>query len=709
MSEPAVEKTETILDVEGMTCANCAIGVENQLRKLGADDIKVNFALGEASFIAPKSISPDEIANGITQIGYKSRIREHDKSEKQGLSSIEKKFCFSLIFTLPLITHMFLPHDSFMQNPILQICLAFPVFILGVFHFGKSGLSSLRTGAPNMDVLIFIGSASAFFYSSWGAYTFYGTPLTHDFLFFETSASIVSLVLLGNLLEHRSITKTTSAIKDLSAMQVKTAMRFNSNGEPEEITYNAIQVGDLLLVNTGDVIPIDGIIMEGNGTIDESMISGESIPLNKEKGNKVLGSTILTDGNMIIKAEAIGRNTVLSKIIDLVKNAQQDKPEIQRLGDRISAIFVPIVLGISLTTFLLSKFGFDLSTQQSMLQAIAVLVISCPCAMGLATPTAVMVGIGRAAKKGILIKGGSTLEELAKTKTIIFDKTGTLTTGNFTIKSLNVLDGNTQEIIDVLFNLEGRSSHPIAKSIVENLKEKARTIALSDIEETKGIGLSATDESSNNWKVGSYRMASELTDDKLHEVYILKNNKLMATLDIEDEIKPKAKEMIAELAHQGIEIILLSGDKQGKCDALAQTLNIKTVFAEQLPEEKLTKVEKYSSKGNTVMVGDGVNDAPALARATVGISFGDATDVSINTAQVVLLGTNGIDKLTEALHLSRLTYKTIKQNLFWAFFYNVLAIPVAAFGFLSPIIATATMGLSDIVVIGNSILLKVKK
>jgi Cu+-exporting ATPase len=709
MIEAKTENTATILDVEGMTCANCAIGVENQLKKLGADDIKVNFALGEASFIAPKSISPDEIANGITRIGYKSRIREHDKSEKQGLSSIEKKFWFSLIFTLPLITHMFLPHDSFMQNPILQVCLASPVFILGVFHFGKSGLSSLRNGAPNMDVLIFIGSASAFFYSSWGAYMFYGTPLTHDFLFFETSASIVSLVLLGNLLEHRSITKTTSAIKDLSAMQVKTAMRFNSNGEPEEITYNAIQVGDLLLVNTGDIIPIDGIIMEGNGTIDESMISGESIPLNKEKGHKVVGSTILTDGNIIVKAEAIGRNTVLSKIIDLVKNAQQDKPEIQRLGDKISAIFVPIVLGISLTTFLLSKFGFDLSTQQSMLQAIAVLVISCPCAMGLATPTAVMVGIGRAAKKGILIKGGSTLEELAKTNTIIFDKTGTLTTGKFTIKSLNVLDGNTQEIIDVLFNIEGRSSHPIAKSIVENLKEKAKAIALSDIEEIKGIGLSATDESSNTWKVGSYRMASDLTDDKLHEVYILKNNKLVATLDIEDEIKPKAKEMIAELTHQGIEIILLSGDKQGKCDALAQTLNIKTVFAEQLPEEKLAKVEEYSSKGNTVMVGDGVNDAPALARATVGISFGDATDVSINTAQVVLLGTNGIDKLTETLHLSRLTFKTIKQNLFWAFFYNVLAIPVAAFGFLSPIIATATMGLSDIVVIGNSILLKIKK
>ena len=709
MSESKKENIETLLNVEGMTCANCAIGVEKQLKKLGASDVKVNFALGEASFLAPKTISPEDIAKGVTQIGYKSSIRLEGNDEKQGLSSIEKKFWFSIIFTIPLMSHMFLPHDSFMQNPILQVCLAFPVFVLGIFHFGKSGLSSLRTGAPNMDVLIFIGSASAFFYSSWGAYMFYGTSLAHDFLFFETSASIVSLVLLGNLFEHRSITKTTSAIKDLSAMQVKTAMRFNSKGEPEEITYNAIKVGDLLLVNTGDIIPVDGVIMEGNGTIDESMISGESLPLNKEKGSKVVGSTILTDGNIIVQAEGIGRNTVLSKIIELVKNAQQDKPSIQRLGDRISAVFVPVVLGISLTTFLVSKFGFDLSTQQSMLQAIAVLVISCPCAMGLATPTAVMVGIGRAAKKGILIKGGSTLEELAKTKTIIFDKTGTLTTGNFSIKSLNISEGDEAEINNILFNIESRSSHPIAKSIVENLKGIAKTLSLSNIEEIKGIGLSATDEKGNDWKVGSYRMVSDITNDKLHEVYILKNKKLVATLDIEDEIKPNAKEMIAELTNQGIEVILLSGDKQNKCDSLAQTLNIKTVFAEQLPEEKLVKVEAYSAKGNTVMVGDGVNDAPALARATVGISFGDATDVSMNTAQVVLLGTNGIDKLTEALHLSRLTLKTIKQNLFWAFFYNTMAIPVAAFGFLSPIIATATMGLSDVVVIGNSILLKVKK
>lgn len=703
------ENKETILDVEGMTCANCAIGVENQLKKLGAEDIKVNFALGEASFVTPENNTPEKIAKSITQSGYKSIIRTENPEEKKGLSDIEKKFWFSLLFTIPLMSHMFLPHDSFMQNPILQACLAFPVFILGVFHFGKSGLSSLKSGAPNMDVLIFIGSTSAFFYSSWGAYTFFGTPQAHNFLFFETSASIVSLVLLGNLLEHRSVTKTTSAIKDLSAMQVKTAMRFNANGEPEKVVIHAIKVGDLLLVNTGDGIPVDGIIMEGEGIVDESMISGESIPVNKISGDKVIGSTILTDGNFILKAEAIGKNTVLSKIIDLVKNAQQNKPNIQRLGDKVSAIFVPVVIGISLITFLLAKFGFDLSTQQSLMQAIAVLVISCPCAMGLATPTAVMVGIGRAAKNGILIKGGSTLEELAKTKTVIFDKTGTLTTGKFSIKSFNIIEGDKKQITDVLFNIEERSSHPIAKSIVENLKDKASSIDLSDIEEIKGIGLSAKDPENNTWKVGSYRMVSELTDDKLHEVYILKNEKLVATLDIEDEIKPQSKEIIAELTNQGIEVVLLSGDKQNKCDSLAESLNIKNVFAEQLPEQKLKKVEEYTSLGNTVMVGDGVNDAPALAQATVGISFGDATDISMNTAQVVLLGTNGIDKLTNALHLSRLTLKTIKQNLFWAFFYNVMAIPVAALGFLSPMIAAGTMALSDVVVIGNSIYLKIKK
>lgn len=700
---------EVTLDVEGMTCANCAMGVERQLLKLGADDVHVNFALGEASFKSHEGTDINEIVDEITKIGYPAKVRSSSESSKTGMSSIEKKFWFTAIFTLPLLTHMFLPHDSFMQNPILQGALALPVFIVGLLYFGKSGWSSLKVGVPNMDVLIFIGSFSAFAYSTWGAIQFYGTPLAHNYLFFETSAAIVTLVLMGNVFEHRSVKKTTSAIKDLSAMQVKTAKRFNSIGEPEEVNYIDIKVNDLLLVNTGDKIPVDGIVMDGDGHVDESMISGESMPVRKSKDDSLIGSTILNDGNLIMKATAIGEHTVLSKIIEMVKNAQHDKPSIQRLGDKISAIFVPIVVSISLLTFFTAKFAFDASTQQSMLQAIAVLVISCPCAMGLATPTAVMVGIGRAAKKGILIKGGSTLEEMAKVKTVIFDKTGTLTTGNFTIKGINVLLEEEELVKNIIFTLENRSSHPIAKSIISHLNGKAQIIGLTAIEETKGVGIEGTDQEGNKWIVGSYKIEKDISSDQHHEVYLTKNNELVATIDIEDEIKPEAELIISTLNEKGIETILLSGDKESKCITLAKKLNIQTVLAEKLPGEKLAIVEEYTKKHATIMVGDGVNDAPALAKATVGVSFGNATDVSMNTAQVVLLGISGLDKLTETIHISQLTLKTIKQNLFWAFFYNVLAIPIAAFGYLSPIIASGTMAFSDVIVIGNSIWLKVKK
>ncbi len=699
---------ETTLDVEGMTCANCAMGVEKHLKKIGAKDIKVNFALGEASFQLPGGLSANEVAKQITDIGYPSAEKGTGESEGKGWSSIERKFWISLVFTIPLILHMFLPHDSILQNPILQVCLSFPVYLIGVFHFGKSGLKSLKTGVPNMDVLIFIGSTAAFVYSSWGTITYYGTKEAHNYLFFETAASIISLVLLGNLLEHRSVTKTTSAIKDLSALQVSTAKRITPEGEAVEIPYSDINTGDLLLVNTGDGIPVDGTVLEGNGFADESMISGESIPVALEKESQVIGSTILTDGNIIMQATAVGKNTTLSKIIELVKNAQQNKPSIQRLGDKVSAIFVPIVIGIALITFLVAKFGFVLSTQQAMMQAIAVLVISCPCAMGLATPTAVMVGIGRAAKKGILIKGGSTLEDMAGVQTVIFDKTGTLTTGNFKIKALQILSGDEQEIKNVLFNLESRSSHPIAKSIVEHLKNTAQIVEFNRVEETKGIGLTAQ-LGEDKWQVGSFRLVEDITSDKNHEVYVLKNGELVATIDIEDEVKEHSQQMIDELKSSGIEVVLLSGDKQVKCDDIATKLGIKTIYAEQLPEDKLRIVHQYTAKGKTAMVGDGVNDAPALAKATIGISFGNATDVSMNTAQIVLLGKDGLKKLTEAFHIGKLTLKTIKQNLFWAFFYNVLAIPVAAFGYLSPIIAAGAMAFSDVMVIGNSIWLKVKK
>lgn len=701
---------KTILNVEGMTCTSCALGVENQLKKMGATDIHVDFSLSEASFNKPEDLSAKEVADSVTKMGYYSTPLNYDKDEeKPKMSSVEKKFWFSLLFSIPLLFHMVLPHDAFLNKPLVQAIIAFPPFLLGIFHFGRSGYSSLKNGASNMDVLIFIGSTSAYFYSLWGTYIYFGTPEVHNFMFFETSSSIISLVLLGNVLEHRSVNKTTSAIKELSSLQAKTAKRIDSDGNIEDIKYSDIKIGDRLQVNTGDLVPMDGIIINGFASLNEAMISGESIPVDKTTEAVVIGGTLVEEGSFVMEATKTSSNTTLAKIIELVKGAQQNKPEIQKLGDRISAIFVPAVLGISLLTFLLAYFAFDLGMQQALMQSIAVLVISCPCAMGLATPTAVMVGIGRAAKNGILIKGGSTLEEIAKAKTIFFDKTGTLTNGNFKIKSLNVISGDKSEIESILFTMEQNSSHPIAKSICKELESKVSAAELKGVLEVKGKGLKAKDAQENLWEIGSFKMLKHLTEDDTHEIYIAQNNKLVATLDIEDEIKPYSKELIEQLNTEGFEVVLLSGDKKAKCDTLAKELNIKIVYAEQSPEDKLQLVDEYSQKGKTIMVGDGVNDAPSLAKANVGISFGDATDVSMSSAQIVLLGKDGLRKLPEALKIGALSLKTIKQNLFWAFFYNTLAIPVAALGFLSPMVAAFSMAFSDVVIIGNSLWLKRKK
>lgn len=691
------------LDIEGMTCANCALGVEKHLKKLGANDIYVNFALGEAKLTLPKGVTAEQLAKEVSSIGYASKVRtEHLEQNQTGLSSVEKKFYFSLIFSVPLMFHMVLPHDSFMQNPWLQATLALPVFLIGVFYFGKSGLKSLKTGVPNMDVLIFIGSSAAYIYSLWGAIEFAGTLKVHNFLFFETASSIVSLVLLGNVLEHKSVVRTTSAIKDLNELQVKTAKKINQEGKVDETLVSALKVNDLLLVANGDKVPLDGVVMEGTGKVDESMITGESVPVSKNKGDKVIGSTIATDGNFIMQIKAIGEETVLSKIIELVKSAQQEKPAIQRLGDKVSAIFVPTVIGISLITFLVGHFGFHLSIQQSLMQAIAVLVISCPCAMGLATPTAVMVGIGRLAKNGILIKGGSTLEEFAKAEVVLFDKTGTLTTGDFMISILNIKTDiiSEDEVIQHVYNIEKHSSHPIAKSFVKTFENKSTPLSYDKIEEIKGKGIVAQ-QGGINWSIEG--------SDTNGDIVLKKDDEIVASFEIKDEIKQDAKQAIDYFKGLGIKTVMISGDKHKKCESVAKELGLDDYHAEQLPDEKLTLVDKYSSNNRTVMIGDGINDAPALAKAHVGISFGNATDVSINTAAIVLLGKGEMEKLINGHHVSSLTLKTIKQNLFWAFFYNVIAIPVAAFGFLSPIIAASSMAFSDVFVIGNSIRLKYKK
>lgn len=704
------------LNVEGMTCVNCAKGISNALAGMKLDGVNVDFATGEVAYDYNEAVEREAIIKKIEKLGYQVVDKaEQEEEHKEWLSAIEKRFIISAIFTVPLffghilVSMGVLSHDSIIVNPWVQLGLCIPVFILGMMYFGRSAFNSLKTGVPNMDVLITIGSLAAFAYSVAGLFLYQGHEV-HNYLFFETAATIITLVLLGNVLEHRSVKQTTTALKNLMKMKegtTKKVVKEHGHEHIIDIKIKSVKEGDVLQVNEGDKIPVDGKITKGSVSIDESMLTGESLAVDKSEDDNVVGGTILVNGNLRMVAERVGEETVLSQIIQMVRQAQHERPEIQKLGDKVSAVFVPIVLGISLLTMLLSFFVFDVSLQNSLMNSIAVLVISCPCAMGLATPTAMMVGIGRAAKNGILIKGGNTLEELAKVDKVVFDKTGTLTTGEFKISKITALNGlSEKEITDVLFNAEQHSSHPIANSIVHELKGKADNLEV-EVKEEKGKGLYAKTKNGDEYAIGSNKIV-EGEVRELHNLYILKNKELIGYVDLDDEIKPYAKETIELLNAQGRETILLSGDRKERCEELAFKLGIKTVYSEQSPEQKLEMIDDFSKQGKVAMVGDGINDAPALAKATVGISMGDATQVAIASAGVVLLSNEGLKQLHEAFLVSKHTLKTIKQNLFWAFFYNVVAIPIAAVGLLSPMIAALSMAFSDVIVIGNSIRLKVK-
>lgn len=691
------------ITVEGMTCANCASGIKKHLINKGLDNVNVNFSTGEASCTINQKQTKNQIENIIKKLGY--TIVSVKNNDEKGLSKVERYFYFTLFFTLPLFSHMFFPKGSIIQNPLLQFMLCLPVYIIGISYFGKSAWSSIKTGIPNMDVLIFTGSSAAFFYSIYGWLINYGTPAVHHYLFFETSATIITLVLLGNVLEHKSVKKTTTAIGDLTAIQQVIAKK-EVDGKIIEVNFEDIRVNDILVINSGDKIPTDGIIISGTSYIDESMITGESIPIDKTKGDKVIGGTIITDGNLKIKATKIGDDTLLSQIIELVKNAQNNKPNIQKLGDQVSAVFVPVVLTISLATFFIGHYFFNIEMQDAFLRSIAVLVISCPCAMGLATPTAVMVGIGRAAKNGILIKGGDTLEKLASIKNIVFDKTGTLTTGKFTVSEFTALSGKEENNIkNIIYNIEQHSSHPIAKSLCNAFKENYSPLKLSGITEDKGKSISAKIEN-NTYTIGSSKIYSS---DIQHDLFVLKNNELIATLNINDELKINTDSVISTLHERGYITTLLSGDKKEKCNNISTKLGIKTTFSEQLPIDKIEKIESLVNVNKTAMVGDGINDAPALAKATIGISLGNATEIAIQSADVVLLNNEDLSQLPETMQIGKHTLLTIKQNLFWAFAYNIVAIPIAVMGLLNPMWGALFMAFSDVIVIGNSIRLRYKK
>ena len=691
--------------VEGMTCGNCAMSITNFLQKEGAKNAVANASTGDVTFTIEDESKLDQLYAGIEGLGFKVNLNTTDSDLTQ--SKIKPLLLISIIFWIPLMAHMFLNWAP-LHNPMVQLLLSTPVYIIGIYHFGRSAWRSLKNGIPNMDVLVFVGSSAAYFYSIIG--WLMHPAHAHDYLFFETTASIITLVLAGNFLEEYSVRSTASSIKELMKYQkTKAKIIFTDSIGKEtiqEIDNEFVKVNDTLIVNTGDKIPVDGIIVKGEAHLDESMMTGESLPILKRINEYVIGGTILHEGNLRMKATAVGSGTALAHIIKLVNQAQAAKPAMQRLADKISAIFVPSVIGISILTFLINYFAFDLSAEASMMRSIAVLVISCPCAMGLATPAAVMVGLGRAARNGILIKGGDTLEKFKDIKQFVFDKTGTLTTGKLMVANFET-SLNEDEFKSIIVSLENFSSHPIAKSILNNWSE-SKPISLQHIKEQKGIGIQAKDENENEWQLGSYRILPSHYNDATHDLHLLKNGEPVGWIDKKDELRDGTKEVIQQLNNSGYKTILLSGDRHNKCKQIAEEIGIQEVYSQKMPDEKMQILDELLTKAPTAMVGDGINDAPSLAKATIGISLSDATHIAMQSANVILLK-NNLSTLPMAIGLGKHTFMTIKQNLFWAFFYNVIAIPIAAAGFLTPTWGAAIMGLSDVVLILNSLRLRYKK
>jgi len=597
-------------------------------------------------------------------------------------------------------------HIHFLENPWLQLGLTIPVYLVGMDFFGRSAWKSLRNGLPNMNVLVALGATAAFVYSLYGTLT----GQAENFMFYETSVTIITLVFLGNYLEDASIQSTQRELKKLVKSQKVMANMIAFDDKHQEqifpVENTQLRVGDLILIKSGEQVPIDSKILWGDAHVNEAIVTGESSPVHKYAKDKLIGGSVITDGTLKAQVTAVGDDTVLAGIINMVKQAQGEKPPVQQLADKISAIFVPVVIGIAVITLIVNWILLSQFTP-ALMRSIAVLVIACPCAMGLATPAAIAVGLGRAAKNGILFRNATSLEMFKDITQVVFDKTGTLTTGKFVVAGFKFLVGDESEFKKITYSLEKYSNHPIAKSITEDWKIRDE-IRWNKIEEIKGLGMKASDKEGNEYWAGSFNVAKEFTKEDDHNIYIVKNNELLGWIDVKDEIRPEAKSVIDYLHSKNIKTILLSGDRRAKCEALAAQLNIDEVIAEQTPEQKLQKIADLNAAAPTAMVGDGINDAPALAKATIGISMSEASQVAVQSAQVVLMS-QGLKKLPMALGPGKATYVTIKQNLFCAFAYNIVAIPVAALGFLTPTFGALVMGLSDVVLAINSVRLFVKK
>ena len=704
------------LQVEGMTCASCVARVEKALRKVpGVTDASVNLATEVATVTAAGPVAEQAIA-AIRKAGYEARLKpakEASGARPAGTLSLFLAAVLTAPLVIPMIGEIFGRH--WMLPGWLQLVLATPVqFVFGA-RFYVSAWKAVRARAGNMDLLVAIGTTAAYALS---VYLLFTQGVEH--LYFEASAVVITLVLLGKWLEGRAKRQTTEAIRALSALRPEKA-RVLAEGLERQVAVEAVQLGDLVVVLPGERVPVDAQLVEGETHVDESLITGESLPVAKAAGSKVIAGSVNAEGRFVARTAAVGAETTLARIIRNVESAQAGKAPIQRLVDRVSEVFVPIVLVVAAMTFI----GWGLWSgdwEMATLNAVAVLVIACPCAMGLATPTAIMAGTGVAARHGILIKDAEALEVAHRAKVVAFDKTGTLTEGRPVLKEAIATTGGRGELLRLAAAVQKGSEHPLARAVVTAAGDAAIPAA-SDTRAVPGRGVQARVEgrpvaiASTRWAEeldaqGREALAKEAEQAQQRGetvswvVELEPAPRVLGLLTFGDTVKPAARAMIERLQRRGVRTVLVTGDNAGAANAVARSLGIDDVRAQVLPEDKAAAVSALRGESGAVaMVGDGINDAPALAAADVGIAMGTGTDVAMHTAGITLM--RGDPALVDgALEISRRTYAKIRQNLFWAFAYNVVGIPLAAFGWLSPVIAGAAMAFSSVSVVANALTLR---
>ena len=745
-------------DIKGMTCSACSTAVDRNVKKLeGINEVNVNLLNNSMIVKYDENVLNNEtIIKKVQDAGYEAFLVENGKKNQKNLTEenlsktetneLKNRLIISFIFAIPLfyismghmlnwyLPHLFHGYSNAITFAFTQFLLALPIVFINIKYY-KVGFKTLYKGSPNMDSLIAIGTSAAMIYGVFSIYKIgYGLgnndidiviQYSHD-LYFESAAIVLTLITLGKFLEARAKENTSEAINKLINLTPKTALVLRNNQEIE-IPVDELVLKDIVIVKPGNIVPTDGVIIFGNSSIDESMLTGESLAVSKKVGDKVIGASINKSGSFKFEVTKLGEDTVLSQIIKLIEEASSSKAPISKLADRISAIFVPTVIVISIlatVTWLFLGYSFEFALSIG----IAILVISCPCALGLATPTAIMVGTGKGAQNGILIKSAESLEIAHTINTVVIDKTGTITEGKTQVTDIFTNEKITQDkLLQLCATIEKNSEHPLADAILKKAQEKAiELLNATDFEALNGLGIKAKVEDrvfyignkklldSKNISLDLfYEKSEKLANEGKTPIFIADESEVLGLIAISDVVKPTSKDAILEFEKMGLEVIMLTGDNYKTANAIAKQININNVIAEVLPQDKEKEIQKLQSLGKKVaMIGDGINDAPALVRADVGIAIGAGTDIAIESANIVLVKSDLLDAV-KAIQLSNAVIKNIKQNLFWAFFYNIIGIPLAAGAFytllgwkLSPMFAGAAMSLSSVTVVLNALRLK---